>query len=517
MDSAEIELKLGLAPEDMAELRRRPPLSSALDRAGAPRRLASIYFDTADFALAAAGLTVRVRRIGDRHVQTVKDAGSRCSGLFVRREWEAEVAGPHPDPQALRATGLAIFADGGLVDRLAPAFVSDIRRSCLHLAGPEAGDGPAWEIEASLDLGELVAGPASESICEVELELRRGRPDHLFSLARQVLDAVPARPLAASKSERGVRLAQGVTLRPVKARPPSLSPRLSTAEAFRTIARSCLDHLLINEACLIATADGEAVHQMRVALRRLRSAIRLFRPVIVSTRLDEVRDEVRWLLDRLGPARDADVLLDEIIAPVRAAHPADAGLVALEEMLRRDQGQRLTQAVDAVRHRRFAALVLDLGEWVEGGDWLTPAGRDLAERLAAPVRPFALKRLGKAVRRMLRQGGDDLTRLPPDELHQVRILGKQARYAGEFFADLVPRKQMKVYLGELAHLQQALGRLNDIAVAGARLADAPAEGGLARAAGLVAGWHQGQRRLLLEDAQQTWERLAARGLPWDED
>jgi CHAD domain-containing protein len=91
------------------------------------------------------------------------------------------------------------------------------------------------------------------------------------------------------------------------------------------------------------------------------------------------------------------------------------------------------------------------------------------------------------------------------------------RYAGEFFADLVPRKQMKVFLGELAELQQALGSLNDIAVAGARLNDTPTEGGQARAAGLVAGWHQIRRAPLLAEAQKSWKHIQALGLPWNED
>ncbi|CCG41291.1 CYTH and CHAD domain-containing protein [Magnetospirillum molischianum] len=514
MDGREIELKLGVSPDDIALLSLRPPLSLEGEVPPPPRRMASIYFDTPDFTLAASGISLRVRWTGEGLVQTVKAAGGGSAGLFDRPEWEQQVERPVPDPGHLRSTGLAVFADDFVVGRLSPMFSTQISRTVFRLGGVDDG----WEIEAALDLGEVVAGPLSEPICEVELELLRGTPDRLFRLARQVLDTVPARPLSISKSERGVKLATGDTNRPVKARIPLIGPNLTAAAAFQTIARSCLDHLLVNERCLLATGDAEAIHQMRVALRRLRSAIKVFRPLVVSPRLAEVKGDLRWLLERLGPARDADVFLSEIIDPVVHDYPGDAGLAALRDYWQSDRDTRLEAAISAVRDRRFAALVLDLTAWVEAGDWLGSPGEAPRRKLESPITPFALHRLGKTSRRMLRQGGDSLTRLSPEERHAVRILCKQTRYTAEFFAALVPRKQMKVFLGELTEVQDALGHLNDIAVAAPKLAAGSNGGGRhARAAGLVAGWHTARQAALLVEAERAWKRVRSRDLPWSEE
>jgi inorganic triphosphatase YgiF len=514
MDGREIELKLGMSPDDIALLSLSPPLSLEGEAPPPPRRLASIYFDTPDFTLAASGVSLRVRWTGDGLVQTVKVSGNGGAGLFDRPEWEQQLERPVPDPGHLRATGLAVFADDGLIGQLEPVFSTQVNRTIFRLGGIEHG----WEVEAALDQGEVVAGSLSEPICEVELELVRGSPDRLFRLARQVLDTVPARPLSISKSERGVKLATGDTNRPVKARVPLIRPDLTAAAAFQTIARSCLDHLLVNERCLLATGDAEAIHQMRVALRRLRSAVRVFRPLVASPRLAEVKSDLRWLLERLGPARDAEVFLSDIIDPVVQDYPDDPGLTALRDYWRSDRDARLDAAVSAVRDRRFAALVLDLTAWVEAGDWLGAPGEPLRRKLEAPIGPFALRRLGKTTRRMLRQGGDSLSRLTPEERHAVRILCKQTRYTAEFFAALVPRKQMKVFLGELAEVQDALGRLNDIAVAAPKLAaGSNGSGRHARAAGLVAGWHTGRQAGMLAEAERAWKRVRARDLPWSEE
>jgi len=513
-DGREIELKLRLMPEDLARLSSTPPLiSPALDPPAA-HRLASVYFDTPDFALARAGVALRVRSTGRGLVQTVKTAGNRVGGLFDRPEWEIALPGVEPDLDLahLRATGLAPFADPALLGALRPRFSTEIHRTTYRIGDTGAEEG-GWEVEAALDQGRVVAGEMSEPICELEFELVRGTPRRLFDLARQILETVSARPLSFSKSERGVRLACGDGLRPVKARAPALTPRQSVAEAFQAIARSCLDHLLANEQCLLATGDGEAIHQMRVALRRLRSAIRVFRPVVDGPRLAEIAAEMRWLLERLGPARDAEVVQSEILAPVRQARPEDQGLAALDAAAGLELAGHLDTAIAAVRDRRFAMLMLDLGAWIESGDWREPPGNAARTRLAAPITPFALRRLGKITRRLFRQGGGDLGRLSAEDRHEVRIRGKQARYAAEFFSALLPRKAVTLFLEDLACLQGKLGQLNDLAVALPRLAalpvvDAPG------AAERVAVWHQADKAALLGEASRAWHRLRQQDLPW---
>ena len=210
------------------------------------------------------------------------------------------------------------------------------------------------------------------------------------------------------------------------------------------------------------------------------------------------------------------MFLSEIVDPVLAAHPDDAGLIALHTHWSKDRETKLAAAIAAVRSRRYAAMILNLGRWVETGDWLGPPGGPPPKRLAEPVAAFAARRVGKAVRSLLKEGGEALSRLPPEHQHAVRIRCKQVRYAGEFFAPLSPRKGTKLFLAELSELQDVLGQLNDIAVAGPKLSGRGAEAGSSRAAGVIAGWHQSRRTALLGDADKAWKRWRALPVPWDE-
>ncbi|CAA7626374.1 CYTH and CHAD domain-containing protein [Magnetospirillum sp. UT-4] len=495
MDAKELELKLVTDAAGLERIRRHPLVREHRQERPTTARLDSTYYDTADRSLAAAGITVRLRRAGARRLQTVKTAGTRAAGLFRRREWEAPVATNGPDPTLLRATGLDALAAPDLSERLVPVFTTRIRRTAYRLAGE------GWEVELALDHGEVVAGDRSAPLFEAELELLAGQPAELYRIADRLLEAVPARLSTRSKSDRGFALAAGTIPAPVKSRPVPLAADQTLAESFRAIARNCLEHLLANEASLSEAHDPEAVHQMRVALRRLRSALKVFRPLLVDPALAEVVAELRWLLAHLGPARDGDVFLAEIIDPVMERHPELASLAETRAAWKQVRDRDFAAALEAVAENRFTRLLLALGAWVETGAWSgNPA-------LAEPVGPFAVKVLAKSHRKMLKAGGKTLAALTPEQRHQVRILGKQLRYAGEFFAPLYGAKAARPFLSALAELQDQLGELNDIAVAGPKLAASHHQGPLAWAAGLVAGWHEARRPDLLKGADRAWKRL----------
>ena len=497
MDGDDIELKLRFEPGDMARLRRHSLLQRLRQGTTTSARLSSVYLDTPDMALARAGVSVRVRANGRRHQLTVKTAGSRGAGLIARREWEWPLDGDFPDPTLLRSTGLAVLRPPEILAKLAPVFSTRLRRTLYHLGEAE------WQAALALDQGEVDAGDACEPVCEAELELVSGSPHHLFALAHQIAAAVPARLLVLAKSDRGYQLAAGTPPLPLKAKTVTMSERLTVGAAFRAIARNCLDHLLANERCLLATRDPEAIHQMRVALRRLRSAMRVFRSATAGPQLAAVRAEIGWLLSHLGPARDDDVFLAEIVEPVMAAHPETAPLAALRAQWRAEHDRHLAEAMAAVADRRFTTMLLTVAEWVEAGDWLTAPDRQ--PLLDEPILPFARRTLAKRDKRLRAAGGEDLAKLSEADLHHTRILGKQLRYAGEFFAPLFPAKATSAFLDGMADLQDLLGKLNDIAVAASRLAGGRHDGPRAWAAGLVAGWHAGRRPKLLAGAAEAWK------------
>lgn len=494
MDGNEVELKLAVAPPALTRLKRLPVLREHRRSRSRVKVLHSVYYDTPDHRLAAAGITVRLRHGMGGTVQTVKTAGSRASGLFARREWECAADGDGLNLEQLRTTGLAPLGDDALAGALTPVFATHIRRSILDLGGT------GWLVEAAIDVGEVRAGDRTESICELELELKDGQPGHLFALARRVAEAVPVRLLALSKSDRGYDLAADRVPAAAKARPVPLDGDHSVAEAFRAIARNCLHQVLANQQALLESSDGEAVHQMRVALRRLRSALKIFRPLVAGPQLTPLREEMRWLLAQLGPARDGEVFLSEIIAPVVADNPDQAALTALQDYWRQEADNALATARAAVGGSRFALLLLDLGAWVETAPW------NDSETGRLKLAPFARHVLKRLARKLRKAGGKHLSRLSPHDLHQVRIHGKQLRYAAEFFAPL-SGKAARDRLARLGKLQDVLGEINDIAVAVPRLAACHHLGDTAWAAGMVAGWHEGRRPDLMAKAEALWAEL----------
>ncbi|MBC7906033.1 MAG: CHAD domain-containing protein [Rhodospirillaceae bacterium] len=495
MDGKEIEMKLAVPPEALDSLKRHPAVKDNQQGRPATKRLRSVYYDTPDLALSKAGVTTRLRVSGSSRVQTVKDTGTRASGLFSRKEWEKPVGGDGLDVVQLRATGLEPLQNEATIAALAPLFSTEIRRATYRLGGE------GWQVELALDQGEIVAGSDREPVCEVELELVEGPPSRLFALARQIAEVVPARLLTQSKSDRGYDLAAGRKPMPVKSKHVALSADTEIADAFRLIARNCLHHLLANEPSLTAHGDAEAVHQMRVALRRLRSALKIFRPIVEGDELSRIKAEIKWLLTMLGPARDSEVFLAEIIDPVVANHPGHGGFQALRDHWSKQRDHNLAAALAAVKDRRFTALMLDLGAWVEAGDW-----SHHHRHLSDPLAPFARKVLDKQYRAMGKAAGKKLSKLAPGHLHQVRILGKQLRYGGEFFAPLFS-KESKTFLAAQADLQDVLGEVNDLAVAGPRLEAGHHTDEQAWAAGMVAGWHEGRRPELVAAADKAWKGL----------
>jgi len=333
---SEIELKL-LVPLDAVRRLAAHRLLRGRTRP-ARRRLYSIYFDTPALDLWRQGIALRVRREGRRWMQTVKGGGSAHGGLHQRAEAEAEVAGPAPDTSRIRDRELAeAFASPQLRAQLTPVFTTDITRSSRVLElGAEA------RVEASVDLGVIRSGDRSEAVSEIELELKSGEPHQLYELALKLADDVPLSIGDRSKAERGFALARGEPVKPVKARPVVLDRDMTVIDAFKAVMWVNLAHLQANEAGMLGARDPEYLHQMRVALRRLRSALAVFAPLFPEPVISPARTELKWLANGLGPARDWDVLVTEMLPQIAAEFGAHAGLMEFsarcEKLRRRANG-----------------------------------------------------------------------------------------------------------------------------------------------------------------------------------
>jgi inorganic triphosphatase YgiF len=453
----EREIKLELPPASLPHL-KQIPLLRALQTPPKRASEVTVYFDTDKSTLRKHGLMLRVRRSGGRRIQTIKATGN--TGLFERDEWEAEIAGDQPDLTLARGTALEPLAKGKLERRLKPMFETRVTRTVYRLADDDCA------IALSIDRGKIDTGAKSVPLCEIELELERGKLAVLFEVARELTRSVPAQLALESKSDRGYQLIDSNEGAPAKARPIDLAAGTSAREGFKVIGRACLKQIIDNKPALLA-GDAEGVHQMRVGLRRLRAAISLFGALLRDPRSAAIKTELKWLTGELGPARELEVLMQRVIAPVQKRHAHWEGLSLLSFELAKRRDMAVTQAQNVVTTGRFRALTLDIAAWLETGEWTEPADDLVRDRGELLVEGFAAEQLARRFRKV-RKRGKLLAQLSARRRHLLRIQAKMLRYATEFFGILFTNKRSvgrrKRFLDILERLQDGLGELNDIAV-----------------------------------------------------
>jgi inorganic triphosphatase YgiF len=460
----ETELKLLIAPADVAAFRRLALLKQLAATKPATRLLRNIYFDTPELHLKEHGMELRVRRAGGLAIQTLKAVGQAAeAGLHQRQEWETRVTGPLPELASLMTLVEAgspwekVLRTPRLALGLTPIFGSEVRRTVWNLRLAQGA-----EVELALDQGELRFGDKHEPISEVELELKAGTPEALFALALQLQEQVPLRVGNLSKSARGYALAAPVVAAAVEARAVALSRDMCVEEGFRVIAGNCLAQMQDNEVGVARRNGPESIHQMRVGMRRLRSALRLFAPWIPFP--PTLLQELSWLGGELGAARDADVLADSTLLKVIEACPQETDLLPLGQFASTIAGERRQQAAEAVASVRYSRLMLILVGWLQAMRWHDSLDEAAVGALAEPLEKRATQILGRRHEKLIKSG-KRLAHGTPEERHQVRIAAKKARYATEFFQSLHPARRVDRYLRRLAALQDALGWLNDAAVA----------------------------------------------------
>lgn len=512
--SREIELKLQVAPDELARLHALDGMLAAGESMGPPvrRTLVSTYFDTPDRRLRDAGIALRVRRSGDDVVQTVKAAGRAGAGLsdYAECNTPLDVGADGPDLSGIADATLrkaVIGACDGAV--LEPVFTTEFERTARLVADETGG-----AIEIALDEGAVIAGGSRLPLSEIELELKAGEPSRLFDLARRVVAGTAAWISTDTKAARGFRLVERRAVGPIKAPLSNVAPDATVEQAFQAIVRGCLAHLVANAPAVAERRNPEGVHQMRIALRRFRSAIKLFGDPVRSDAGAGVADRARVLARLLGAARDFDVFEAEIYAPVAEVFADDPAFPALIESIR----QRREAAYDAVLGHlvspAYTAFLLDAGEWVEARLWRRPDDPDQADALDRPAEDFAHGVLARLYR-TLRKTGKRLDRLTPEARHDLRKRLKRFRYALEFLAPVFP--DARLMIGRSARLQDALGVLNDGEITRTLLAQtgSRAQPGVHDwAAGAIAGWHAHAAAGHLAKTTKLWKRFRKDDALW---
>lgn len=497
----EVELKLRIAAADIARLRRHPAIQAALATPAQTRALTSIYFDTPQLALLDRGISLRVRRMSGQWFQSVKTSGSAIAGLHQRLEWEDIIANGAPDFSKITEPRLTtIFDDDALRAALHPLFRTEVRRTEWQLAYEDGS-----RIELALDVGQLVAGEQRDPISEIELELKAGDAACLFELALQLQRDLPLWLENKSKAQAGYAYYRPAPPAIVKARPLPVAGDLNADEAFQQIAGECLRQWQGNQEMVLRGADIEGVHQMRVALRRLRSALSAFRDVIPPASCDELREELRWITGVLGQARDLDVFLAESLPPAMQQLPQHAGLARLQQLGVQAQTQAYQAARSALRSQRYQRLLLQLSGWLHTRGWRGP------DTPVVAVEALARRMLAKRYKG-LRRHGKRLMHMRPEQRHATRIVAKKMRYAAEFFASLFPDARENDFLPALSRLLDILGVLNDIAVTEAlirHLIGSRPGRALDEALNVFIGWNAYRGLHRLEGLEPAWNRFAA--------
>jgi triphosphatase len=505
--AAEIELKLLVDADRLGGFNDAPIIANHARNKGARKHLKAVYYDTAERTLLRSGLTLRVRQSGARFTQTVK-AESKDDPLR-RGEWEAVVPSIAPDP-ALAMPFLPAELRSVLERlELEPVFTTDIHR---HQRIVEM---PSGTVEVAFDHGSLTSGGRSMPVSEIELELKSGSRSAIYELALGLAEHGSVRPSIHSKSARGFDLADDsppTTRRPRKLR---LDPEITLDDGLATILRGCFGHLLSSLPAAEDGRDPEGVHQLRVALRRLRAALDLMRSVGPLNRLEALRAEAKWLAQNLSAARDWDIFQGGTLPTIAKACPQIAGFDALGEAAAKCRAAAYKQVHRVLAERRAASFLIVLGGWIEARGWRSDFAPEMLGQLAEPAVNFARRMLSEQYARVLKRGRH-LKSLDAEERHRLRLAVKKLRYVGEFLLPLYgQRKSTRRFSRKLAELQEELGLYNDMTVTASLLAGLGADiADRGTAAAAIAGWQAHALICVEPRLRDTWSEFAKVKGPW---
>lgn len=497
--STEFELKFEVAPAQLGGLRR------ALERgAVSVCRLLSIYFDTEDERLAMAGVTIRLRKEGRRWVQTAK---AITSDPVRRSEHNADVATPRgggsPRLDLARHDGTAlapaICAALGCADAQREAMLVERFRVDVSRTSRLTRSGAA-SIELALDRGKVHVGLRSMPFCELEMEWKSGSPAALIRLATLWCERHALWLSIVSKAGRGVRLLHAETRgNPVTATPPSVGARDGRAAFFVATLQSCLAQILGNAGEVGPGSTGEpAIHQLRIGLRRLQTALREledFGPVVDPAWAMTFGQAFR----ELGEHRDGTTVIPAIRRELTQAgvpHP-----------IRIQEGTATRCPLAIVRAADFQCALLALLALCQPAPPLpTARGKRPHKQLISSISKL-LDRLHTHLARDARK----FSTFSPRRRHEVRKRLKRFRYLAEFSAPLFGADRVAKYLEDWRGAQDALGAYNDHCVGLAAVESGAAS---ERSAGPARRWLARRLRTIAERCEVALRKAAKSEAFW---
>jgi inorganic triphosphatase YgiF len=496
--SADIELKLALSPKQLARLRDHALLRGYM-RPGAKRtRLVKTYYDTPKRLLHDHAVVLGVEKSGDRRIQTVASPDGFVS------ETAQNVSGDAPDvTQIADGRWRKLLAHNSRDGKLAPVFTTEVERSRLPLQVEGS------RIDLAFETGHIRAKGREQPICEARLALIAGQPERLYRLALELHDLVPFHIEHRDSVMRGYGLLAADAPTAVKAADVGFAPDATVGEAFHALAQSAFTHLCANEDIVLRGDNPEAVHQMRVAARRLRALLAAFHAMLDRDAVRFLRAELRWLQNQLGPARDWDVFRHGTLEPLMAGLHAEPSLAELRSAVEATRREAYDVARDTLRDRRYTRLLLRFRLWLDSVAW---EGKAAPASLKVPVASLADSILGKRYRK-LEKLGNRFAHLDEAEMHEVRLRAKKLRYAAEFFQPVYSAKGTRKFIHALVEIQDTLGSLHDAIVGRDLLKTLKSRQGetrapdLERAAGIAAGFQAARIGDDIRRFGEVWPRF----------
>lgn len=380
-------------------------------------------------------------------------------------------------------------------------------------------------VEATLLRGQLRS--VAHEVPAARL-LLAGPPAAVLDAVAALAAELPLLPPRAALAEEGRALARGEPAQPRRLGAPRLDPALGVEDALVLAMGHLTEVLLWHAPAAEAGRTPEGVHQMRVAMRRLRSLLRVFRPACDGPALRGFDARLKELAGLLGPARDWDVWLGGLGAEIAAALPEEKRIAALLRAAEARRAAAYAALRPALQGPALRGLAWEAVRLAETRPWRAEAEEEAAARRDAPLEVFAAGVLARRWRR-IEEPGAHIAELPDDEFHALRIEAKRMRYAAELFAPLWGRRKAKRFLARLAEVQEAFGLANDAVVARGLMTAIAREGGrpgttgtraseagLAWACGVAEGWALARARRARGKAAAAWEELAATEIFWNQ-
>lgn len=443
-------LRLSLDPADITVFLQHPLLSTVPKR----RRVHQTIFDTPERTLARQGLSVEETRVLRKTTLTVRQQGEGG------HEWSAPTTAGTFDFATLIDSPKTAEYLTQYAAMLVPLFTLDLGQRLWTVQTRSA------QVEVILEDGTLATAndttQRSSHICELQLRLIAGQPAALYGVARLLSRQVRLHPIRDDLMTRALAFCDATAPRPVKAKRIKIEPKSSALSVFKHVAWHCIDQLQANEQGVFSADNVEFIHQARVALRRLRTALRLFNTALPVGFSDKWSQSWRDVGEQLGNARNWDVFCSELLPAIIAdlgEHPDVQQLTAFAEQQRITAHER-TQTW--LRGRRYSLTLIAFCEALQA----------LPERDTTRIDAFANQSLKKRHKRFCR-GARIAHTLSAEARHEVRIELKKLRYTLDFFETLYDQKQLRAFLHGLAETQELLGHMNDLATGEILLAMRP--------------------------------------------